>query len=759
MTTRKNLRRKLFTAAVSTALMLSAVNSSAITYESTVRGPSSGIQRVQYQTGQAGQPNGQPGGQPDSSVSAELQKIFEANGQPMPSMNERDLPNAHVHQPAMAPQTQAAPQQQPQGMQQPGLRPQGMQQQGMAKAQQPGRSQTPQPPKKNFLQKFIGKVNGAEKKASEAAVIPPVPPGYQEPAPAPPSGGTVTAKKPNGQYGMQGQPAMQQPQNRQPNGQYAGSQPAQNSNAQNNPVRPASNGKVVSNSASVQNGSVPQGAPRQSNAQPRTATNASQPGANSGNSSQTRMTQASSSKVATGAQGQSRAVKQPSQPVPAAPVFNAPAVPGAAQNRVANSASGYPTPRTQQYVQPGTAPAFMPGAQSPRTASTQTAAAAPVAVAPSPRTVTTTKPADDGFEDPFNESSVGDETSDVLDLNSIANTPAIEATVPSQPEATAAPIAATRAEAPPSKAVAGVVPFTANTPTAETLPTFTEDGAVPLEPVDEELNPFTGVRLDETNVEMFDPSLSGTSTDQPAKSGVRPFAPSETGGDFGDPAPPMEEFSDDLPAIGLPPVDEFAIQAVEPAPSVMTIPDLDGKESLSPSSSAATSTPISSSTTNSAGAPSRQSGSSAVDVTESSTAPLRSVDTERLQQATELERRTRQQRMIQSRSSQTGFKGFCPVELRDRRELIDTKPECTATFGLQTYSFSSAAAKAAFEADPSRYAPAAGGSDVVLLVNSGEEQPGMLDYALWYRDRLYLFRSRETMALFNSDPLRFSNQY
>jgi YHS domain-containing protein len=135
------------------------------------------------------------------------------------------------------------------------------------------------------------------------------------------------------------------------------------------------------------------------------------------------------------------------------------------------------------------------------------------------------------------------------------------------------------------------------------------------------------------------------------------------------------------------------------------------------------------------------------------------VDAERLQQIAEQDRRSHQQRLIQSRSGQAGFKGFCPVALRDRRELIDTNPQFTATFGLQNYTFSSAEAKTAFEADPSRYAPAAGGSDVVLLVNSGEEEQGMLDYALWYRDRLYLFRSRETMAMFNKDPQRFANQY
>ena len=99
------------------------------------------------------------------------------------------------------------------------------------------------------------------------------------------------------------------------------------------------------------------------------------------------------------------------------------------------------------------------------------------------------------------------------------------------------------------------------------------------------------------------------------------------------------------------------------------------------------------------------------------------------------------------------------MALRERRELVEANDQFTSTFGLQTYTFSSAESKAAFDAKPSRYAPAACGSDVVVLVNSGEEQAGQLDYALSYRDRLYLFRSRETMTLFSKDPQRFASQY
>ncbi|MCA9063901.1 MAG: hypothetical protein KDA96_12605, partial [Planctomycetaceae bacterium] len=133
--------------------------------------------------------------------------------------------------------------------------------------------------------------------------------------------------------------------------------------------------------------------------------------------------------------------------------------------------------------------------------------------------------------------------------------------------------------------------------------------------------------------------------------------------------------------------------------------------------------------------------------------------TERERHASETDRRNRQRQLIAARAGQTGFKGFCPVMLRDYRELVDADPQFQGTFGLQTYNFSSAQALAEFEVDPARYAPAAGGSDIVILVNSGEERSGLLDYALWYRDRLYLFSSRETMSEFSRDPRRFAHQY
>lgn len=107
----------------------------------------------------------------------------------------------------------------------------------------------------------------------------------------------------------------------------------------------------------------------------------------------------------------------------------------------------------------------------------------------------------------------------------------------------------------------------------------------------------------------------------------------------------------------------------------------------------------------------------------------------------------RKLRMIAQRSG-TGFKGFCPVTLRDERELVDASPQFMATYEGQTYAFASHEAQRRFERDPKKYSPMSGGYDVTLLSNHGREVPGSLDYAIWYKDRLHLFSTRETLETF-----------
>ena len=116
-------------------------------------------------------------------------------------------------------------------------------------------------------------------------------------------------------------------------------------------------------------------------------------------------------------------------------------------------------------------------------------------------------------------------------------------------------------------------------------------------------------------------------------------------------------------------------------------------------------------------------------------------------------RQTRaKQEIIASRKGMTGLKGFCPVVLRDDRNLVDAQNQYRAVYNSKTYYLSSNEAVTAFQADPSKYAPAARGCDVILMAMSGEEVEGSLDHAVWYKGRLYMFSSAETMDTFVSAP-------
>lgn len=796
MKTRKLVRRTLFAAALSTASMMSTFTSSAFAMDSGK--PSSGIQLVQYQPGQ----QAQNATQPATSVEAELRKMFEESGQPMPSMRQQDLPNANVVPPSqMKPANGAAPAQNMNN--QNSMAQTRMTNAGQGVAKTPSKPQTNSAqansaqannaqgnqPKKNFLQKFMGRVNGKDKKAAEASVVPPTPPGYQEPAPAPPADApSGVAQNPNGQQmrPTNGQPKQNGGRMNAQNGMPQ-NRPAQNNGMQQNGMakQNMSNGMQPNNGRPVPNGQAMNGnmsqvpnQPQNRNAAQATAQNRPQ------NSAQTRPGQPAASgqkSAASPNNGQMRTVQNvppvpnktaspvstPSQPVPQVPFRQQTAT--AANTPVVNSN----TSDAPKYVQPGNTPAFMSASQMTQSAGQPAAVRPPQTVNAQPTTAQTVAkpvvaqtpaatppvqqlpPVDDSFEAPFAEV---EDANDVLDLDalelptdtqtpSVANvTPQQAIQTPQQPIEVAPTVRVPELAEPAEPVTSDARVFVVTKPAhVSTENPFAEGPAPSTEAVAVEQNPFTGVRIDDADTGLNSSIALPPVDDEDGDNEM-----------LGDAAPPMEEFGNNLPAITLPPVDE-AEPVASQGPAELTIPNVPNVEIPGveiPSTEQPTSISSSTTTPDSTPAPIPAQG---LDVTEPASA--RSVDAERLQQTAEQERLLRQQRQIQSRAGQAGFKGFCPVTLRDKRELVDVNPEFTATFGLQTYTFASAEAKAAFEADPSRYAPAAGGSDIVLLVNSGEEQQGMLDYALWYRDRLYMFRSRETMAAFNHDPQRFANQY
>ncbi|WP_437227482.1 hypothetical protein SH661x_000373 [Planctomicrobium sp. SH661] len=107
---------------------------------------------------------------------------------------------------------------------------------------------------------------------------------------------------------------------------------------------------------------------------------------------------------------------------------------------------------------------------------------------------------------------------------------------------------------------------------------------------------------------------------------------------------------------------------------------------------------------------------------------------------------------IAARKDLKGLKGFCPVVLRDERNLVDSSFEFIASHNGREYSLSSAEARSKFLAEPAKYAPAAGGCDVIHLALTGEQLEGSLEHAVWYKGRLYLFSGIETMETFVAAP-------
>ena len=105
------------------------------------------------------------------------------------------------------------------------------------------------------------------------------------------------------------------------------------------------------------------------------------------------------------------------------------------------------------------------------------------------------------------------------------------------------------------------------------------------------------------------------------------------------------------------------------------------------------------------------------------------------------------------------MKGFCAVALREQRQLVDAVPIYSAIYQSKRYYFSSAEAQARFEEAPQKYAPVAGGSDVVVRTNSDQVVEGSLDFAVWYKDRLFLFNSPESVEAFSLNPLPYASPY
>lgn len=103
-----------------------------------------------------------------------------------------------------------------------------------------------------------------------------------------------------------------------------------------------------------------------------------------------------------------------------------------------------------------------------------------------------------------------------------------------------------------------------------------------------------------------------------------------------------------------------------------------------------------------------------------------------------------------------GLRGICPVTLREERRVVTPQPGLVSEYEGRRYEFATPEAKAAFDADPGKYAPAFGGRDVVLTSAGATEAVGSLKHAGFYRERLYLFQTEDTCKAFHDAPRRFA---
>ena len=111
---------------------------------------------------------------------------------------------------------------------------------------------------------------------------------------------------------------------------------------------------------------------------------------------------------------------------------------------------------------------------------------------------------------------------------------------------------------------------------------------------------------------------------------------------------------------------------------------------------------------------------------------------------------------LAERHGRKGLMGFCPVALRDERDLVEVHSEFISEYNGKTYYFSSAHARAVFDETPAKYAPAASGLDAVILSTTGEEREGTLEHASWYKGKLYLFSDDQRMNEFLTNPGQFA---
>ncbi|MCL2304510.1 MAG: DUF255 domain-containing protein [Planctomycetaceae bacterium] len=101
--------------------------------------------------------------------------------------------------------------------------------------------------------------------------------------------------------------------------------------------------------------------------------------------------------------------------------------------------------------------------------------------------------------------------------------------------------------------------------------------------------------------------------------------------------------------------------------------------------------------------------------------------------------------------------GFCPVELQDHEQWVAGKTEFSLHYRDRFFLFSSKEAMNTFAKNPYHYTPVAMGEDVVQMLQGGQKVKGKRHYGAWYQGRIYLFTTQENYDAFSQRPSYFAD--
>ena len=114
-------------------------------------------------------------------------------------------------------------------------------------------------------------------------------------------------------------------------------------------------------------------------------------------------------------------------------------------------------------------------------------------------------------------------------------------------------------------------------------------------------------------------------------------------------------------------------------------------------------------------------------------------------------------RSLKRKPPEVALASYCPVSLVDKHKLVAGQLALTAMHEGFLFRFADEAARAAFRANPEKYAPANHGECPVRQVETGEFLAGSVKWGVIYKGHLFLCSNADERGKFLKNPERYAN--